>query len=83
MFHQLRVRKEHALRFLWWTDNYDDPPDVNDMNVHIFEATSSPCVANSTLRQAAGDNEGNLIPNVVEAIKRVSTLQLQFLLLLG
>ena len=30
MFHQVRVRKQDqdALRFLWWTDDYGDPPDV-------------------------------------------------------
>ena len=52
MFHQVRVRRcnQDALRFLWWTNNYDDPPDVYVMQAHIFGAASSPCIANSILR---------------------------------
>lgn len=40
MFHQVRVREQDqdALRFLWWTSSYNDPPDVYAMNVHIFGA---------------------------------------------
>lgn len=51
MFHQVRVRRQdqNVLRFLWWTDSYDDPPDVYVMNVHIFGTTSSPCVASFAL----------------------------------
>ena len=47
MFHQVRVRKQDqdTLRFLWWTDSYDDPPDVYAMNVHIFGEASSPYIA--------------------------------------
>ncbi|XP_022784666.1 LOW QUALITY PROTEIN: uncharacterized protein LOC111325175 [Stylophora pistillata] len=58
MFHQVRVRKQDqdALRSLWWTDDYGQPPDVYVMEVHIFGATSSPCVANSVLRRRAADN---------------------------
>ena len=72
MFHQVRVREhdQDALRFLWWTGGYNDPTDVYAMNVHIFGAASSPCVANSALRQAADDNAHSFNPNVVEAIKR-------------
>ena len=72
MFHQVRVRKQDqdALRFLWWSDSYDEPPDVYAMNVHIFGATSSPCVANSTLRRVADDNANDFNPSVVEAVKR-------------
>lgn len=72
MFHQVRVREQDqdALRLLWWTGSYNDPPDVYAMNVHIFGAASSPCVANSALRQAADDSAHSFNPNVVEAIKR-------------
>ena len=72
MFHQVRVREQDqdALRFLWWTGSYDDPPGVYAMNVHFFGAASSPCVANSALRQAADDNANSFNPNVVEAIKK-------------
>ena len=72
MFHQVRVREQDqdALRFLWLTGSYDDPPDDYDMNVHIFGAASSPCVASSALRQAADDNAHSFNPNVVEAIKK-------------
>lgn len=72
MFHQVRVRKQDqdALRFLWWTNSYDEPPDVYAMNVHIFGATSSPCVANSTLRRVGYDNANDLNTSVVEAVKK-------------
>lgn len=38
MFHQIRVRKEDqdSLRFLWWTNSYDEPSDFYVMQVHIF-----------------------------------------------
>ena len=59
MFQQVRVRKkdQDALRFLWSSDNYTEPPDVYVMEVHIFGATSSPCVANSILRRTTSDNQ--------------------------
>ena len=71
MFHQIRVRKEDqdSLRFLWWTNGYDDPPDVYVMQVHIFGAASSPCVANSTLRRVADDNAEDFSPSVIAAVK--------------
>ena len=67
MFHQVsgREQDQDALRFLWWAGSYDDPPGVYAMNVHIFGAASSPCVANSALRQAADDN-----CHCLDAIKR-------------
>ncbi|KAL9979137.1 hypothetical protein ACROYT_G016752 [Oculina patagonica] len=72
MFHQIRVRKEDqdSLRFLWWTNGYEDPPDVYVMQVHIFGAASSPCVANSTLRRVADDNAEDFSPSVIAAVKR-------------
>ena len=72
MFHQVRVRKQdqEALRFLWWTDDYDKPPDVYVMEVHIFGATSSPCVANWALRRTASDNAERFNPQVVATVDR-------------
>ena len=71
MFHQIRVREEDqdSLRFLWWTNTYEDPPDIYVMQVHIFGAASSPCVANSTLRRVADDNAEDFSPSVIAAIK--------------
>ena len=72
MFHQVRVRRcnQDALRFLWWTNNYDDPPDVYVMQAHIFGAASSPCIANSVLRRTATDNVEDFNKEVVSTIKR-------------
>ena len=69
MFHQVRVHEkdQDALRFLWWTDSLADSPDVYVMKVHIFGASSSPCVANAALRQTATDNIEDFNNEVVEA----------------
>ena len=40
------------------------------MQVHIFGAASSPCVANSILRRVADDNAKDFSPSVIAAIKR-------------
>ena len=71
MFHQVRVTKQdqEALRFLWWTNSLDEAPDVYTMQVHIFGAASSPCIANSTLRRTADDNAESFGPEVVSAVK--------------
>ena len=72
MFHQIRVREEDqdSLRFLWWTNSYEDPSDVYAMQVHIFGAASSLCVVNSTLRRVADDNAEDFSPIAIAAIKR-------------
>ena len=72
MFHEVRVQKEDqdTLRFLWWSDNYTEPPDVYVMEVHIFGATSSPCVANSVLRRTACDNAKGFSPKVPAIVER-------------
>lgn len=72
MFHQVKVREEDrdALRFLWWTKGLDEPPDVYVMQVHIFGAASSPCVANSVLKRTASDNAQDFSPEAVNAVKR-------------
>jgi len=78
MFHQVRVRKEdqEALRFLWWSDNYTHPPDVYVMEVHIFGATSSPCVANydqlyNYITVNKKSKKSKKIASGVSAIKRI------------
>lgn len=56
MFHSFYVNPEHRdfLRFLWFKDNNLDGPIVEcRMNVHIFGATSSPGVANFSLKKTA------------------------------
>ena len=40
------------------------------MQVHIFEAASSPGVANSSLRRVANDNADDFTPTVVAAVKK-------------
>ena len=72
MFHQIRVRKEDqsALRFLWWTSSFENYPDVYNMQVHIFGAASSPCIANSTLRRVAEDNAPDFSAATVDAVRR-------------
>ena len=59
MFHQVKVRPEDqdSLRFLWWSGSIDEAPQEYAMTVHIFEATGSPCSANSILLRTADDNE--------------------------
>ncbi|KAK3755177.1 hypothetical protein QZH41_010697 [Actinostola sp. cb2023] len=70
MFHQVRVKREDqdALRFLWWTDGLDQEPDVYVMQVHIFGATCSPCIANSVLKRTATDNAEDFSPEAVTAV---------------
>ena len=71
MFHQIGVCEEDqdSLRFLWWPNTYEDPPDVYVMQVHIFGAASSPCVANSTLWRVADNNADDFSPSVIAAVK--------------
>ena len=59
MLHQVRVREEDqdSLPFLWWDESTGDSLEEYVMTVHIFSATDSPCVANSTLKQTADDND--------------------------
>ena len=80
MFHQIRVREEDqdSLRFLWWTNSYEDPPDVYVMQVHIIGAAPSPCVANSTLRRVADDNAENFSPIAIAAVKTLKECSTKF-----
>lgn len=67
MFHQIRVSPEDtdALRFLW-SDGEGEPPDVYQMNVHIFGATSSPFIANACLKQCAYDTDNTEVSEVIK-----------------
>ncbi len=56
MFHQVLVAEEdhNLLPFQWWTDgNTRKLPDVYQMRIHLFGATSSPPCANPALRETA------------------------------
>ena len=46
------------------------PPDVYVMEVHIFGATSSPCVANLILRKTATDNAKKFSPEVAAVVEK-------------
>ena len=72
MFHQTGVlpKDTDALRFLWWPDDIERPPDEYKMLVHIFGAKSSPCCANKTLKQIADDNEGIYDPKATYTLRR-------------
>ncbi|XP_057379661.1 uncharacterized protein LOC130701900 [Daphnia carinata] len=68
MFHQVRVRSSDgpAFRFLWRTPGSKEPPDVYQMDVHLFGAASSPAVCSNALRQAVRDSgdADTLLPQV-------------------
>jgi len=72
MFHQVHVSEEdtEALRFLWWPDSLDDPPEEYKMTVHIFGAKSSPCCANKALRLTAADHADKYDPEVTRTVER-------------
>ena len=71
MFHQVTVlpRDADALRFLWWSGSWDNPPEEYQMLVHIFGAASSPCCANKSVRQT-DDNEEWFSPEVINTVRR-------------
>jgi hypothetical protein len=71
MFHQVRVCPDdtHALRFLWRSPTLAEPPDVYEMQVQIFGASSSPTVCFYVLRKAAAENERKF-PGLVEKAER-------------
>ena len=41
------------------------------MQVHIFGAASSPCIANSTLRRVANDKTEEYSSSVITAVKKI------------
>jgi len=72
MFHQVRVREEdrESLWFLWWDESTGDSLEEYVMTVHICGATDSPCVANSTLKRTADDNEKDFDAITVQTLRR-------------
>ena len=72
MFHQVRVREEDqdSLRFLWWDESTGDSLEEYVMTVHIFVATDSPCVTNSTLKRTTDDNEKDFDAITVQTLRR-------------
>ncbi|KAK3748900.1 hypothetical protein QZH41_002891 [Actinostola sp. cb2023] len=58
MFHQCSIiaQDQPALRFLWRNLELNRAPDVYQMQVMIFGAAASPCMANYVLRKTATDN---------------------------
>ena len=59
-----------ALRFLWWPDNdlNQDPVDYR-MEVHVFDATSSPARSNFAFRKTAEDSISEFDEEVVKTVR--------------
>ncbi|XP_057374666.1 uncharacterized protein LOC130695542 [Daphnia carinata] len=59
MFHQVRIRSPDgpAFRFIWREPGSANPPDVYQMEVHLFGAVSSPAICAYALQQAVKDSE--------------------------
>ena len=59
-----------SLSFLWYTDGkLDSHPEVYQLNVHPFGATSSPFCATFALRQTAEDNVHLFDENTLTVVK--------------
>lgn len=73
MFHQIFVSPSDrdSLRFLWKEDvTKEGPPQEYCMNVHIFGAKSSPCVASYALQQTGRDNVGKFLEEALKCMFR-------------
>ena len=72
MFYQVKVisKDTDALRFLWWSEGFDQPPEDYKMLVHIFGAASSPGCANKALKVTASDNADKYHPEVIHTVER-------------
>ena len=72
VFYQIRMKPSHlnALRFLWWrSGNLDKNPQVFQMMVHIFEATSSLACASFCLKQTAIDFSHLFDPKMAKIVQ--------------
>ena len=71
MYHQVRVTEadQPALRFLWRGFDRKREPDTYQMQVHVFGAASSSCVANYALRKCASENAVEF-PEAAAAVER-------------
>ena len=68
MFHQVRVKPSDgpAFRFIWREPGSVTPPDIYQMDVHLFGAVSSPAVCSNALQQAVKDSDkrDSLLPQI-------------------
>ena len=68
MFHQVRVRPSDgpAFRFIWRDPGSTQPPDIYQMDVHLFGAVSSPAVCSNALQRAVKDSNDSetLLPQI-------------------
>lgn len=72
MFLQVRLipADRASLSFLWHPNGQlDTKPEVYELNVHPFGATSSPFNANFALQQVAIDNAGNFDAKTIEVLR--------------
>ena len=72
VFYQIRMKPSHlnALRFLWWrSGNLDKNPQVFQMMVHIFGATSSLACASFCLKQTAIDFGHLFDPKIAKIVQ--------------
>ena len=71
LFHQVKVKSDDcdALRFLWWPNgNLAKTPEIYQMVVHLFGATSSPCCAVFSLRQTVFDFGKEFDPRIANTV---------------
>ena len=73
MFHQIRVppADRDAFRFLWWPNSdLSQIPVDHRMEVHLFDATSSPSCSNFALRKTAEDNKDEFPEDIIKTVER-------------
>ena len=73
MFHQFHVRPEDQdyLRFLWWENgDFESPPSIFRMRVHLFGAASSPGCANFGLKHIAVEGQGQVSQDTVKFVQQ-------------
>ena len=73
MFHQVKTTHQdhNAFRFLWWPEgDLHKQPVPYRMLVHIFGATSSPCIATYCLKETANRFGGEFDPRICDVIQK-------------